>query len=154
VDVLGEIEENAGKISIKKILRFPSWLVSAVYSVSMELNMPVNWFNAGPTQQLDYGLPSGFEARLEKISYGEYLNIYYISRIDQIFFKLNHSICVGGIGYQVDDLFSLNPTGEELFQACKWVLNQYNSKDVREILLNFLKKRKLWVLLDKVKKEK
>jgi hypothetical protein len=62
--------------------------------------------------------------------------------------------CVGGIGYQVDDLFSLNPTGEELFQACKWVLNQYNSKDVREILLNFLKKRKLWVLLDKVKKEK
>jgi hypothetical protein len=140
VDVLGEVLIINGKIIIKKILQFPSWFIKAVYTVSMDLNMPDNWFNAGPTMQVDFGLPKGIESRLEKISYGDLLDIYYISRIDQIFFKLNHSICVGGSGYQVDDLFNLNPTQQEIFAACIWVLDQYKSENIKQSLLNFLKK--------------
>lgn len=140
VDVLGEVVENNGEINIKKINQFPSWLIRTIYEVSMNFKMPGNWFNAGPTMQLDYGLPCGFESRLEKMEYGDFFNVYYISRFDQIFFKLNHSICVGGTGYQVEDLLNLNPTQEELFQAYKWMLTQYNSESIRESLLHFLKK--------------
>lgn len=140
VDVLGEVSIINGEIIIKKILQFPSYFIEAVYTVSMDLNMQENWINAGPTMQVDYGLPDGIESRLEKISYGGFLDIYYISRIDQIFFKLNHSICVGGTGYQVDDLFNLNPTQEEIFNACMWVLDQYKSESIKQDLLDFLKK--------------
>lgn len=143
VDVLGEVSIDNGKTIIKKTVEFPSWFIKAVNAVGFESNMPDNWFNAGPTMQVDYGLPEGIESRLEKISYGEYLKIYYISRFDQIFFKLNHSICVGGEGYHVDDLFNLNPTQEEIYQACIWLLNQYKSEHIKQGLLDFLKKSNL-----------
>ena len=77
VDVLGEVSIINGKIIIKKLLKFPLWFLKAVYTVSIDLNMPGNWFNAGPTMQVDYGLPNGIESRLEKISYGDLLDIYY-----------------------------------------------------------------------------
>lgn len=152
VDVLGEVSIINGKIIIKKLLKFPLWFLKAVYTVSIDLNMPGNWFNAGPTMQVDYGLPNGIESRLEKISYGDLLDIYYISRIDQIFFKLNHSICVGGSGYQVDDLFNLNPTREEIFKACIWMLDQYKSESIKQSLLDFLKKSDF--ILDRTFKER
>ena len=152
VDVLGEISIIDGELIIKKIIQFPSWFIKAVYTASKDLNMPKNWFNAGPTMQVDYGLPKGIESRLEKISYGDLLDIYYISRIDQIFFKLNHSICVGGSGYQVDDLINLKPTQEEIFEACIWVLDQYKSESIKQDLLDFLKKSDL--TLDKNFKER
>lgn len=140
IDVLGEVSLIDGSPVIKRIHRFPSWFTASVNAVYIDLKMPDNWFNAGPSIQVDYGLPEGIESRLEKKSYGDFLNIYYISRIDQIHFKLNHSLCIGGIGYQVDDLIKLNPTQDEIIQACTWLLDQYKSENIKKSLLDFLER--------------
>ena len=73
--------------------------------------------HAGPEAQLKSELPEGFEVRLARHRYGSYLTIYYISRYDQIHFKLYAAIDSGG--YHVDDLFGLNPTVGEMQAATK-----------------------------------
>lgn len=67
--------------------------------------------------------------------------------IEKIFTALNKniklnkgtkiSIVVRG-GYHVDDLWELEPTGKELFNACRWVLTQDVSIGFRSILISFL----------------
>ena len=85
---------------------------------------------------MDSGLPDGFEKRLVKRQYGNYLTIYYISRLDQIYFKLYAS--VDRNGYHVDDLFQLKPTQQEIEDAARWVIGQDVSIGFKSILIDFL----------------
>ncbi len=139
VDVLGRYVELAGTVRIEKIGVFPDWFVSAAKKVRRDFNLPADWINTGPEAQLESGLPEGFEVRLTRNSYGPYLTIYYISRFDQIHFKLYAAIDSGG--YHVDDLFGLNPTVSEMEAATKWVLTQDGSDGFRLLLKDFLRKK-------------
>lgn len=134
VDVLGSFK--GGKI--QKIGEFPSWLSEAAKKVARDFNLPEDWLNLGPASQLDMGLPEGLRERLHKIVYGKQLTLYFISRVDQIHFKLFASLDRGD--YHVEDLFKLNPSNAELLAACRWVLTQDVSVAFREILISFLKK--------------
>lgn len=87
---------------------------------------------------MDSGLPQGFEKRLVKKQYGNYLSIYYISRLDQIYFKLYAA--VDRNDYHVDDLFQLKPTQQEIKDAARWVLTQGVSIGFKTILIYFLRK--------------
>lgn len=133
VDVLGVMEKG----TIRKIGAFPVWLSEAAMKVARDFNLPVDWLNLGPESQLETGLPEGLPARLQKRVYGKRLTIYFISRIDQIFFKLFASLDRGG--YHGEDLFKLNPSESELLAACHWVLSQDVSVGFRKILVSFLK---------------
>ena len=133
VDVLGVMEKG----TIRKIATFTVWLSEAAMKVARDFNLPVDWLNLGPESQLETGLPEGLPARLQKRVYGKRLTIYFISRIDQIFFKLYASLERGG--YHVEDLFKLNPSESELLAACPWVLGQDFSVGFRKILVSFLK---------------
>ena len=75
--------------------------------------------------------------RLTLKKYGKNLSIGFISRHDQIFFKLYASIDRGG--YHVDDLIKLKPTEKELLYACKWVCEQDTSKAFAILLQSMLK---------------
>lgn len=88
------------KGNIRKIGTFPVWLSEAATKVARDFNLPADWLNLGPESQLDTGLPEGLSARLQKKIYGKRLTIYFISRIDQIYFKLYASLDRGG--YQED----------------------------------------------------
>ena len=70
--------------------------------------------------------------------YGQYLTIYFTSRIDQIHFKLYAS--VDQDGYHVQDLFALEPTENEMEMAAKWVLTQDVSEVFRALVKDFLEK--------------
>lgn len=133
VDVLGSLEKGR----VRKIGRFPDWLGAAAAKVAVDFDLPADWLNLGPESQLDTGLPRGLPARLEKKSYGGRVTVYFISRLDQIHFKLYASLDRGG--YHVQDLFRLEPTKSELLRAGRWVLTQDVSPGFREILLSFLK---------------
>ncbi len=135
VDVLGSFK--GGKI--QKISEFPSWLSEAAKKVARDFNLPEDWLNLGPASQLEMGLPEGLKERLYKTVYGKQLTIYFISRIDQIHFKLFASLDRGG--YHVEDLFKLNPSEAELLAACRWVLTQDVSIAFKQILISFLKKQ-------------
>ncbi len=139
VNVLGRYVELAGIVHIEKIGTFPDWFQAAAKKVQRDFNLPADWINTGPEAQLESGLPAGFEERLERNGYGPYLTIHYISRFDQIHFKIYAAIDRGG--YHVDDLFDLNPTASEMQTAAKWVLTQDVSDGFRLLLSDFLRKK-------------
>ena len=107
-------------------------------SIIAELfNLPIDWINTGPESFIRSGLPPGLLKRLTLKKYGKNLNIGFISRHDQIFFKLYASIDRGG--YHVDDLIKLKPTEKELLYACKWVCEQDTSEVFAALLQSMLK---------------
>lgn len=132
VDVLGRLERKA----VRKLGRFPDWLSEAAARVASDFDFPADWLNLGPESQLDTGLPHGFVERLEKRTFGRRLTVFFISRLDQVHFKLYASLDRGG--YHVQDLFQLAPTATELLAASRWVLTQDVSAGFRKILISFL----------------
>jgi len=139
VDVLGKAIHSEKGLTIKKIDKFPEWFVEAAKVVQRDFGLPEGWINLGPASQIESGLPVGFEKRVIKIQYGKYLTVYFISRLDQIHFKLHASVDRGG--YHVDDLFALNPTKQEMEMAVRWVLTQDVSEGFKLILRDFLRKK-------------
>lgn len=137
-DVLGIAEETSSGVKINKIDRFPDWLEKAALKIARDFGLPDNWLNLGPASQLLSGLPEGFVTRLIKRDYGEYLKIYFISRKDQIYFKLYASIDRND--YHIDDLFTLKPDEREMEEAAHWVLGQDVSKEFRLMLKDFLQR--------------
>src|SRR5688572_19445921 len=65
----------------------PAFLVLAIRDVAAATGLADNWLNAGPASLLDFGLPNGFETRLETRQFGS-LTLHLAGRFDQICFKL------------------------------------------------------------------
>ena len=148
VDVLGEVVLKEQKIEIKKIDHFPQWFIEASEKVGRDFGLTKYWIDRGPAFQLEKGLPEGFEERLVSKEYGKYLTVYFISRIDQIYFKLFASLDRGG--YHVEDFFNLNPSKEEILMAARWVLSQDNSLEFKNILHDFLNKKGLSDIINRI----
>ena len=136
VDVLGTVLETPGGLIIQKIAKFPEWLNDAASKIRRDFDLQENWLNLGPAAQVESGLPEGFEKRLVKRVYGQYLTIYFISRIDQIHFKLYAAVDRGD--YHVQDLVALTPIEDEIEIAAKWVITQDVSDVFKELLKDFL----------------
>ena len=136
MDVLGMVLETQNGLTIQRITKFPEWLVEAANKVGRDFDLPENWLNLGPASQVESGLPEGFEKRLVKMVYGQYLTIYFISRIDQIHFKLYAAVDQNG--YHVQDLFALKPTEIEMEMAANWVVTQDVSEVFKTLLKDFL----------------
>ncbi len=138
VDVLGLVVENTKNISVKRIENFPEWFEESAKVVQRDFGLSDNWINLGPASQVELGLPDGFEGRLVKKRYGKYLTVYFISRLDQIYFKLYAA--VDSNDYHTDDLFALKPTDKEIEMATQWVLTQDVSEGFRFLLKDFLRR--------------
>jgi len=136
VDVIGEVVFSDHKPLIKEIVRFPDWLLEAAEKVKRDFDLAETWLNFAPSSQIRTGLPDGFYDRLVEKVYGKYLRIFFIGRVDQIHFKLYASIDRGG--YHVQDLTALDPSGNELLTASRWVLTQDVSLTFKELLKDFL----------------
>jgi len=136
VDILGMILESHKGLAIQRITKFPDWLIRAAAIVGRDFDLPENWLNLGPASQVESGLPEGFEKRLAKKVYGQYLTIYFISRLDQIHFKLYAA--VDQDDYHVQDLFALKPTEIEMERAADWVVTQDVSDVFKALLRDFL----------------
>jgi hypothetical protein len=132
IDVIGGLDHNQ-----QWIRELPPELWVCVKDVGAYYSLPEDWFNLGPQSYLDTGLPEGLVERLTWKSYGPILHIGFISRIDQVYFKLYAS--ADRAGYHVDDLLHLKPSGDEIMSASKWCLSQDISDGFREILISMLK---------------
>jgi hypothetical protein len=136
MDVLGSVSETQNGVTIQRIKKFPEWLMEAADRVGRDFDLPEKWLNLGPASQVESGLPEGFEKRLVKKVCGQYLAVYFISRLDQIHFKLYAS--VDQDGYHLQDLFALKPTENEMEMAAKWVVTQDVSEVFKALLKDFL----------------
>lgn len=119
----------------------PEPLVKEANEVQGDLGLPDNWLNNGPSSGdgglFRFGLPLGFAERLNWQSFGENLSVGFISRFDQIHFKLYAAVDQFG-GYHADDLYSLNPTDEEILAAVAWSRTHDPSKGYFTSLKRFL----------------
>jgi len=140
IDVVGTLKKNGDIIRLRKMKDFPSYLSRAITDVKKTLGLPDDWINLGPEQNIDYAfLPTGIETRLVRMEYGRKLVIFYISRIDQIYFKLLAATAMEA-GQHFDDLKVLNPTDRELEDATMWVLTQSIVDDKKENFKKILEK--------------
>lgn len=133
VDVVALMDDGI----LKDPAPFPEKLVRAAKTTADLLNLPEDWLNSGPADLFRMGLPDGFVERLQKKIVGECLVMHFVSRTDQIHFKLYASVDRGG--YHVTDLKALNPTAEELFIAAKWCMTQDVSEGFLYLLKDFLR---------------
>lgn len=135
VDVLALLDEQ-GRLMPSQPL--PEAVSRAAAEIAGQLGLQPNWLNGGPTDLLKWGLPEGFQTRLTRQDYGRCLTIWFISRLDQIHFKV-FAATDAGPGRHVDDLLKLNPTKEELLSAARWALTQDVSEGFAMILKDMLR---------------
>ncbi len=136
VDVVALLDE-ANELQSSQPL--PDQLIEAAKQVADDLGLSKNWLNMGPADLVKFGLPNGFTDRLETRKYGECLTVNFISRLDQIHFKLYAAVDQGP-GYHVDDLLALEPAPEELAAAANWALTHDRSDEFKYVLKDMLKK--------------
>jgi len=119
VDVVAMIE--GGRLASPQPL--PGDLLQAVREVAADEDLMEDWLNNGPSKDPQMGLyqgglPEGLGDRLSRREFGDRLAVFFISRIDQIFFKVYASVDRGG--YHVEDLHALKPSTDELVAAVEW----------------------------------
>lgn len=138
VDVVALLSETpADGLAMHTAKPFPPHLVEAAAKVGRDLHLKDGWLNAGPTSALDFGLPEGVLDRAEVRSYGKHLTVRFISRYDQVHFKLYAAVDQAGKHYQ--DLLELNPSAQELEQAARWSMTHDVSEPYRGEVKRILK---------------
>jgi len=140
VDVIAFVrKDKQGKILLTKAEPLPSDLVEVTERVGRDFNLPENWLNAGPAAIMDLGLPLGLMERVETYEYGNNLIIHFLSRYDQIHFKL-YAVIDQSAGKHLDDLLTLKPSSLELEKAIFWSMSHDPSEGYRLVLKDFLTK--------------
>ncbi|MBL7071048.1 MAG: hypothetical protein ISS26_02605 [Candidatus Omnitrophica bacterium] len=139
VDVIAFVDKNKDGLTVlSKAIPMKPELIKAAEKVKRDFNLPDNWLNAGPASVMDFGLPDGLMDRAETRSYGKNLIIHFLSRYDQIHFKLHAAVDQAG-GKHYDDLMELKPSAEELEKAARWSITHDSSPGYRQVLKDFLK---------------
>jgi len=120
----------------------PDELLREANVVRLEFNLVENWLNNGPSRDpgglFQVGLPQGLDSRMTSKQYGPKLTVHFISRFDQIHFKL-FACADSGLGRHTEDLRDLKPTTEEINQAADWVLQHDPSEGFRLVFKSMLK---------------
>ncbi len=124
-------------------LPLPEALIEAGRLVAQEMELPTNWLNTGPSSIFDktlpnQGFPKGFQSRLTRRDFGPVLSIYFVSRLDQVYFKFYAAVDQGGPSTHLIDLVGLNPTDEELRAAVEWAQLHDSSEGFMETVHQML----------------
>lgn len=137
VDILAKVENG----ELKQPKPLPHWFLEDAKDVQSQLDLPEDWINDGPADDLffRFGLPEGIESRLTERTYGDCLKISFISRYDQIFFKLYAAVDQSVGSYHYHDLTDLKPTQDELKAAILWIFKQDDSEGFRMMLEEVLR---------------
>ena len=135
VDVVAMVSENGELFSP---VPFPEILADAVDEVATLLKLQADWLNYGPSSNagglFQSGLPDGLLHRAHQSEYGAHLQVFFIDRRDQVFFKV--FAAADRLGVHVDDLVALNPTPEEMEAAALWCMTHDPSDGFRGILIS------------------
>jgi len=117
-----------------KVEALPEPLVDAALQVARALELSEDWLNTGPASLMDFGLPEGWEKRIEVRTYGG-LEVHIPSRFDQICFKLFAAVDRGPDDKHFKDLLSLDPSAGELRAAARWTVTHDPSEGFRNELV-------------------
>ncbi len=150
VDIVALMDPNGQLVDPAPL---PDELLVAAKEVADTLNLPQGWLNNGPSSGegglFRVGLPDGFKDRLVRTYQGEKLTVYFISRLDQIHFKLYAAIDQLG-SYHASDLKQLSPSDDELLQAVRWATTHDPSEGFQIAIKLFLREFGYERLADKI----
>jgi hypothetical protein len=150
VDIVALMDSNNQLIDPAPL---PEELLIAASEVADTLNLPQNWLNNGPSSGegglFRLGLPNGFKGRLIRNYQGEKLTVYFVSRLDQIHFKLYAAVDQFG-SYHASDLKQLSPSDDELLQAVRWATTHDPSDGFQMAIKLFLREFGYDRLADKI----
>jgi hypothetical protein len=123
-----------------KAASIPKSLASAARDVGAALGLGPNWLNAGPASLFDFGLPLGFETRVQVLTFAS-LEVHVPGRYDLICFKLYAAVDHSGerLSKHMRDLQDMEPTADELAAAAAWTRTHDPSEGFRGELLKILK---------------
>jgi Nucleotidyltransferase of unknown function (DUF6036) len=135
VDVIG-VRGDAGFVPADPL---PEPLRLARDRVARDFSIDPEWLNARAADIVRFGLPEGFEDRVETRPYPPSLMVHFASRYDLIHFKLHALVDRGPGGKHEDDLRALEPTREELLAAARWAMTHDPSEGFRQELEHALR---------------
>ncbi len=138
VDVVAFAENRAGSYYLRSADPFSDGLENAGKRVARDFNLPETWLNSGPTSAVELGLPDGLMKRVETKRYGKKLIVHFLSRYDQIHFKLYAAVDQGP-GKHLNDLEALKPSAQELLEAAQWSKTHDVSEGYRDSLKELLR---------------
>jgi len=134
VDIIARLDADRNLVEPRPLS--PALLAIAA-RVGRLLDLPPNWLNAEPADQLQCGLPAGFVDRLHGVEFGPALRVHFTDRYDLIHLKL-FALVDQGPGKHLQDLTALTPTKDELLAATRWVLTQDAGQDFPAIVRSLL----------------
>jgi hypothetical protein len=133
LDVVG-LADNGNYVKVEVL---PRPLAEAALQVAQALDLPDDWLNTGPASLMDFGLPAGWEERIEVRQYGG-LEVHIPSRFDQVCLKLYAAVDRGPDDKHFKDLQLLEPSPEELRRAARWTVTHDPSEGFRKELIGCL----------------
>lgn len=122
----------------EKAKPLPEPLLQAARDVATEHRLGDRWFNSGPADLMDFGLPEGFEDRTEVRRFGN-LTVRIAGRLDQVCLKVYAAVDQAPQSRHLDDLRNLHPTSEELLMAGRWARTHDPSEGFKSQLLALLR---------------
>jgi hypothetical protein len=134
VDVVALQSISGDLVSAK---RLPDGLIVEVRQIARDLDLDEKWLNSGPADIFTMGLPKGFAQRLTTRSFGSHLQVSFISRLDQIHFKVYAAVDLPG--RHSEDLLMLKPTEQEMEMATRWAVTHDVSEEYRTVLKEMLR---------------
>jgi hypothetical protein len=115
----------------------PEPFTQAIASVGRAFGLSEEWLNPGPTDILRFGLPEGFQNRVDTRRYGS-LTVVLAGRLDQICLKLYATVDQGMKSKHAADLIALLPSDDELLAAARWSQTQDPSEGFKQSLAHTL----------------
>ena len=138
VDIVAMLSPSGELVSPDPL---PEDLRELAIQVARDIDLPSEWLNNGPSKEpgglFQVGLPEGLVGRPSSRDFGRCLRVHFVSRVDQIHFKVFAAVD-SGPGRHFEDLKELKPTPEELEAGARWALLQDSSEGFRAMLVSML----------------
>jgi hypothetical protein len=138
VDIVALLRANQGKIEILEEKTLPADVQRLVAEIGVELGIRKDWLNFDASPLIAFGFPPDMIMRLIKKSYGACLTVYFISRFDQVHFKIYAAMDPKDGTRHLGDLLDLKPREDEVKAAISWLLGRKASPEFKAALCQVL----------------
>ena len=129
IDICAAAIAGETSLAAARNAQLPAAFLTAVEAVARDLGLSPGWLNTAAGEVLDvYGPPDGLAERLVMRDYGPTLRAGFLSRVDQVHFKMLAAADPKAPERHMEDLRDrLQPSAEETATAARWLLARQTS---------------------------
>lgn len=140
VDIVALLRVNRASVEVLEDKRLPADVEQLVAEIGIELDIRKDWLNFDASPLIAFGFPPNMTSRLIKKSYGLCLTVYFISRFDQVHFKIYAAMDPKDGTRHLSDLLDLKPEENEVRAAISWLLAREASPEFKAALCQVLER--------------